>query len=265
MTSKKFPNGRDPSSGLMIKADGTLHGHTGQGKNRKYTPIPPADMAELVKNGLAPELIPNWDPADPNSNWQCGYRKFTPERREIFLQKLEQTGRVRLACRFAGISHTTVFRHKEADPQFAEACEEAEAMYHENVVASITHQARVGMTDERYDKDGRLICRRVTYETQLRKMMVQRADSSYNDTSRQELAVTGGAVVVPAPTDSVESWDDVVRRHTGQAVSANLPANVGALALPEAGGTEVMAGGAGGPGDGVEVIPVVDMSAQADE
>lgn len=172
-------------------------------------------MAELAKNGIAPYEIPNWDKEDPESNWYLQYRKFTPERRAIFLSKLEQHGRVALAARWAGVNRATVNRHRKEDPEFDLACEESLAYYHEMCVASITHQARVGMVDEKYTKEGQLISRRVTYETQLRKMMVERADPSYQNVSKQEVSVVGGAVVVPAPIDSVESWADVVKRHTG--------------------------------------------------
>lgn len=270
----KFPNGRDPETGLVVKADGALHGSTGSGPRRKYTPIPPADMPELVKNGLAPELIPNWNPKDPNSNWQCGFRKFTPERRAIFLEKLELTGRIRLAARFAGVTHATIHRHREADPQFAAACEEAEAMYHETVAASITHQARVGMIDERYDKDGRMTARRVTYEQQIRGKMLDRADERYKHHSRQDIAVVGGAVVVPAPTDSVETWDDIVRKYTQ---GSTAPTDVGAssnlssaIVQPALLGSNVSSAVAerpeemtGEPVDGVSPVP--DMSSTGND
>lgn len=272
-TSDKFPGGRDHETGMVIKADGKLADSTGQGPNRVYKPIPPADMPELVKNGLAPELIPNWNAADPNSNWQCGYRKFTPERRRIFLEKLELTGRVRLAARFAGVSHTTIHRHREADPQFAAACEEAEAMYHETVVAGITHQARVGMIDERYNNDGKLVARRVTYEQQIRRAMLDRADERYKQHVKQDVSVVGGAVVVPAPTDSVETWDDIVRKYTSGATGENrpdgrlFPASDGQKALPgsDVGSTDATSKMSGEPADGDSVSEVPDLSDEGDE
>lgn len=171
-------------------------------------------MADLVEKGIAPSLIPNWDRDDPNSNWYCSYRKFTPERKEAFLSKLEQHGRITLAARWAGVTADCIRVHRKSDPDFDAACKEALDMYHEMCVASITHQARVGQVDERWDSDGNLLSRRVTYEQQLRLAILKRGDPSYNDVSRQEVAVVGGAVVVPAPIDSAESWDDVVKKYT---------------------------------------------------
>jgi hypothetical protein len=188
---------------------------------------PPAEMQYMVDNGLAPSQLPNWDKEDPESLWYINYRKFTPERREIYLTKLAQTGRVIQSCLWAGISKKTVQRHREADPEFDSACQMAYDLYHENVVTRLTHQALEGQLDIRKDKEGNVISKRVSYEQQLRIRLLQRADPDYRDASRQEVSVVGGAVVVPAPIDSVESWDDVVRRHTTGGQSAGAGSAVG--------------------------------------
>lgn len=234
---------KDPITGLALRQDGTFIASSGSGPITRIKVIPPADMAELAKNGIAPYEIPNWDKDDPESNWYLQYRKFTPDRRALFLSKLEQHGRIALAARWAGVAPSTINRHRKEDPEFDLACEESLAFYHEMCVASITHQARVGQIDEKYDKEGNLISRRVQYEQQLRMMMVKRADPSYNDVQKQEVSVVGGAVVVPAPIDSVESWEDVVRRHTGS--PAVGPATAGTLSergLPREGGMSAAGG-----------------------
>lgn len=222
-------------NGLSVRKDGEYREGVGSGPIIPISkPIGPIDMQDLIRRGLATEATPNWDPTDPESNWACigGYRKFTPERKATFLQKLQETGRVMLSAYAAGVSKYCIADHRKADPAFDEACKLAEDMYHEMCAASITAQARAGMIDERWDKEGNLLSRRISYETRLREKLLDRADPSYRDTSRQEVAVVGGAVVVPAPTDSVESWDEVVRRHTGQSVAVHtISPDVGPKAL----------------------------------
>jgi hypothetical protein len=216
LTDKKLP--RDPETDLALNQDGSLRASSGSGTVQQIAVrkiIPPTDMPDLVAKGIAPALTPNWDRNDPESNWYLGARKLTEERRDIFLTKLEQHGRVKLAARWAGVDYTTILRHRKADPDFDTACREAEDMYHEMCASSILNQARVGQVDERWDKEGNLLSRRVSYEQQLRMMIVKRADPSYNDVSKQEVSVVGGAVIVPAPVDGVETWDDVVRRMSG--------------------------------------------------
>lgn len=202
--------------GSALNKDGTVHASTGTAPYTKTYNIPPVDMPDLVKKGIAPEQFPNWDREDPESNWYLRARKLTFERKAILLAKLESVGVMTIAARWAGVTCQTVRAHRKEDLEFDEACTEAENMYHALTAASITHQARAGQMDERWDKEGNLLSRRVSFETPIRIKMLDRADPSYNSVSRQEVAVVGGAVVVPAPTDlSVESWDDVVRRHTG--------------------------------------------------
>lgn len=213
MTITKRPV--DPESGITINQDGTLHASSGSGQITKRAIIPAAEAYELVKKGIAPTEVPNWDRNDPDSNWYINVRKFTPERQAIFLTKLQQYGRIGQAANFAGVSNETINRHRKADPEFDAACRSAEITYHEMVATAILNQALVGQIDRRWDKDGKLLSERTTYETQIRKMIVQRADPSYNDVSKQEVSVVGGAVIVPAPVDGVETWDDVVRRMSG--------------------------------------------------
>lgn len=235
-----------PKREVKFRKDGEAHEGHGLGPTIPYDqqPLPtaiqvmaknarPLDLADAYKRGLIDQSDVNWDPKDPNSNWRTvgGYRKLTPERKGKFLEVLELTGRIGLAARAAGVAQNTVRDHRKADPLFNEACTEAEQMYHEVTAGLILAQARQGMKDIRYDKEGNLLCERTTYETQIRKLMLERADESYRMTQKQQLEVTGGAVVVPAPEGSVESWEDVVKRHTG-AVSRDLAAD-GTAALTE--------------------------------
>ena len=248
------PHARDPATGITLTKDGAYHASSGTGPNVKRKVIPPVDMADLVEKGLAPTLYTNWDPDDPDSNWTLSYRKFTPERKQIYLTHLEQTGIQAIAARWAGVSSNCIREHRKEDPHFDLACSEAEEYYHAMCAASILSQARVGMIDEKYDKEGKVISRRVSYETRLRELMLKRARPDYNETQKQEMTVMGGAVVVPAPIDSVESWEDVVRKHTGGGTGAlaggsTVGASVGQLTGGErepAGGSSEMAEGRGG-------------------
>lgn len=233
---------------VKFRKDGEAHEGHGLGPTIPYDqqPLPtaievmaknarPLDLADAYKRGLIDKTDVNWDPKDPNSNWRTvgGYRKLTPERKGKFLEVLELTGRIGLAARAAGVAQNTVRDHRKADPLFNEACIEAEQMYHEVTAGLILAQARQGMKDIRYDKEGNLLCERTTYETQIRKLMLERADESYRMTQKQQLEVTGGAVVVPAPEGSVESWEDVVRKHTSASVVTSGETVEGERALTE--------------------------------
>lgn len=222
----------DPKTGLSVRQDGNFIESSGTGPNFKLKIIPPADMEKLVELGIAPSLIPNWDRDDPNSNWFCSYRKFTPELKQRFLTMLQLHGRTGLAANHAGVNSETIRQHRKKDPDFDTACREALDLYHETTVAAITHQARAGMYDRKWDKEGNLISERWSTEQRLREILLKRGDSSYQEVNKQEVSVVGGAVVVPAPIDSVESWEDVVKRYAGgngSSAVGNSPESVASI------------------------------------
>jgi hypothetical protein len=216
--------GRQRDDEPALRKDGKPYEGTGLGPIKAYPLtvngekmriIRPIDYETAKDRGIIPQNGLSFDASDPDGIPAMGYRKFSPERIQIFLEKLSETGRMKLAAIYAGVVPATVETHRKADPHFDEMCRLALDMYHEMTIGLITAQARAGMVDRRFDKEGKVVYERVSYETQLRIKLMDRADPSYNAVSKQEVAVVGGAVVVPAPTDSVESWDDIVRRHTG--------------------------------------------------
>jgi hypothetical protein len=237
----RFP--RDPKTGLSVRQDGDYIASSGTGPNLKLKIIPPADMQKLVEAGIAPSLIPNWDRDDPNSNWYCTYRKFTPELKQRFLTMLQLHGRTGLAANHAGVNTETIRQHRKKDPEFDAACITALDLYHETTVAAITHQARTGMYDRKWDKEGNLLSERWSTEQRLREILLKRGDPSYTETQKQEVAVVGGAVVVPAPIDSVESWDEVVKRHTGGGQSSGAVSQGPALKESGAAGERALSEG----------------------
>jgi hypothetical protein len=67
------------------------------------------------------ELDASPAPADPSAPRQR-HDAFTDARKCVFLRALAKTGCLLDACRAAGISAKTAYRHQESDPRFAENC-----------------------------------------------------------------------------------------------------------------------------------------------
>lgn len=214
MSDKPNKNNNLPS----LNKNGTIHAGAGIGPVRYKSSKPPLDLEEAKNRGLVPENALSFDPDDENSLANIGYRKFSPERQRTYLEALAQHGRHKLAAMCAGVSPVCVTNHAKADPEFAAQRENAFDLYHEMTAAVILAQAREGMKDIKYDKDGKITSIRTSYETQIRKMMITRADPTYTETQKSEVAVTGGAVIVPAPVDSVDSWEATVAKYTGKPI-----------------------------------------------
>lgn len=219
MSSPKNPN--NPNNLPAINKDGTIHAGSGIGPVRTTAPNRPwlEDLKEASERGLLPEKGLSFDTSDENSLANVGYRKFSPERKQLYLETLAKTGRSKLAALVAGVTPTCVLDHASKDPDFAQQREIAADIYHEVTAAMILAQAREGMKDIRYDKEGRITSMRTSYETRIREKMINRADPTYIETQKSEVAVTGGAVVVPAPIDSVDTWEATVAKYTGQPIN----------------------------------------------
>jgi len=63
-----------------------------------------------------------------NGRPRCGRPPIEPEKLNAFLDALAEYGSVRHACDKAGIARVTAYRHREYEPDFAEAWERAAAI-----------------------------------------------------------------------------------------------------------------------------------------
>lgn len=192
------------------------YGLNKSGITRPHDPIDGTNLTPVSPGAIKlADISPpvSYDPADPNSRWYAGRRKFTPEAQQVFLEQLERTGRTLLAARWAGVSASTVLKLRNTDSEFDEMCSEAVQAYHDQTVGLICAQAREGILETRTNARGDVVGERRVFETPIRLAMLRRGDSSYIERREETLTVQGGAVVVPAPTDSVESWADVVAKH----------------------------------------------------
>jgi hypothetical protein len=154
----------------------------------------------------------------PNSIQSMGRRKFTHERQAVYLNHLAQYGVQVKAALVAGVSPRTVHTCAKTDPDFAEAQRLAIEIHWADAEERIKTEAINGTFDRKWDKEGRLISERRVLETRLRELILKRANPEYVETAKSEVAVTGGAVIVPAPVDSVDSWEATVAKYTGKTI-----------------------------------------------
>ena len=111
------------------------------------------------------------------------------------------------AAAAAGVSTQTVRAHIDKDEDFAEAILECETEYREKLVGH--HQDLVfnGTTKKSYDRNGNLVSEEQVYPIRLIELELKKHDPGYRE--KQEVAVThsGGVLVAPAETTSIEDWE----------------------------------------------------------
>lgn len=99
---------------------------------------------------------------------------FTPGRRRIFLKHLAKTGCIADAARLTGVSARTVYRHQEADADFARHCELATEMAGGGIEQIAYQRAVCGIT-EQFACGGKVYTR-TRYSEGLLRLLLQGAN-----------------------------------------------------------------------------------------
>lgn len=166
-------------------------------------------------------------PVVDDSNWRVKATgkhriKFDDRAKARYLKELAATGRKWSAEQAAGVARSTVDKHLENDPDFADAFEDAIAAYSTPRLLRIETDLIEGHEEFTYDAEGNLIKEKRNYETRLREMFLKRHDSAYNEKTHIELSGDVGVVVVPA-IRSMGEWGALVEAHDKASADAQDP------------------------------------------
>lgn len=138
---------------------------------------------------------------------------FDETRKNIFLNFIAENGRVMDACKAAGVSSSTVRKHVETDPEFAEAYDHAKQEYADYVTSVVERRALEGTKEPimggRFKDE--IVGHRLVYETPLTIMHAKRYVPEYRERQQVDVAVTGGVLAVasslPEGPSGTRSWN----------------------------------------------------------
>ncbi len=125
---------------------------------------------------------------------------FTAVRKQKFLGALGRTGCVRDACRVAGISSTTAYRHAKKDPEFRAAWDRAHARSLETLEAAAFQRAVEGV-DEPVVHGGKVVTTRKKYSDPLLRDLIVRATEAAARVAEAERAGNNDIL-------TREEWED---------------------------------------------------------
>jgi hypothetical protein len=185
---------------------------------KKYPNVTEADFEWAREHGILPAEPVSFQKGRQNSFADMKVRKFDEEMQGKYLDALMRTGVCDSACQLVGIHPRTVQKHAAEDPVFKADRDMAYRLFKSNAEAMLTHQFMMGQKEQRRDKDGNIVFEKTTYEQQARILLLKYFNPAYIETQKSEVAVTGGAVIVPPPTD-VEDWQATVAKWTGQPIN----------------------------------------------
>lgn len=113
--------------------------------------------------------------------------------RAVYLETLEKTGGKYMdAVKAAGIDQSTVWRHRQVDPEFAKAEEDAFQKGTRVLIQAAVTRAVDGVRETRYDKDGNVTSERTVYSDTLLIKLLERNDPSFRTRQSLDLNHSGG-------------------------------------------------------------------------
>ncbi len=166
-------------------------------------------LRSLISRGSKPVKVDIQD--KETGEWRTVIRmsrlKFGDREKEIFLIEYAKWGRMGESASAAGVSPQTVRKAIEDDEEFAEALYMQEEEYRDKLIGH--HQDLVfnGTVKESYDRAGNLVSSETIYPIRLIELELKKHDKGYRD--KQEIAInhSGGVLVAPAETASIDDWE----------------------------------------------------------
>lgn len=162
------------------------------------------------------------------SNWrkklQAARLKFDDVAKRRYLDTLAATGHKSCACQAAGTVRSTVDRHLENDPDFAEAVEDALLAYHSRFMKHWDMLVHEGVDEPIIggkDRD-EIVGYKKVYPTNLIAMEAKRVEPTFKERSEVDIKGGGGVLVVPANTTSDE-WQKIVEGKNADTVQPDPP------------------------------------------
>lgn len=158
--------------------------------------------SKVVKYDVQDQVTGEWRTAIRMSR-----TKFDEKAKEVFLLEYAKWGRMGESAAAAGVSTLTVRRHMEEDEEFAEAFYMQEEEYKDKLIGHHQNLLFNGTIKETYDRNGGLVGKETIYPIRLIELELKKHDKGYRD--KQEIAVshTGGVLVAPAETKSIDDWE----------------------------------------------------------
>lgn len=161
---------------------------------------------------------------DADGNWRVKISQMRDgindvRRQQVYLEHLAAHGRNTDACLAAGVSAVAVNRFRRADNDFDEACIAAVGQYTDRLIAH--HQKLVfeGTTKTSYGRDGSIVSEEQIFPIRLIELELKKHDEGYREKREVDLKVSGGVLVAPADTKTIDDWE---ARFSGETIEGEV-------------------------------------------
>lgn len=133
--------------------------------------------------------------------------KFDEDARQRFLDHLSKTGRVYDSAKVAGVNPATVYIYCDANPEYAEAIEQAKHAFRDLVTAEVFRRGVSGVTEPVYQQ-GEKVGSKQVYSDAMLTMLAKRYEPEFRERSQIDLNHKGGVLVVGQQAKTDAEWHE---------------------------------------------------------
>ena len=166
-------------------------------------------LRSMISRGTVPIKEDVQDPK--TGEWRTvirmSRRKFHDDAKEVFLKEYAKWGRIGEAASAAGVSTQTVRKAMEDDADFGEAFLMQEQEYRDKLIGHHQDLLFNGTLKTSYDRNGQIISEERIYPIRLIEMELKKHDKGYRDKQEIEVTHSGGVLVAPAETTTIDDWE----------------------------------------------------------
>jgi len=144
-----------------------------------------------------------------HKSFQAPPTPLTDERKAEFCALLLQHGNVATCCALVGISTTTLYRHKEKDPEFAAAFEEARERWRDTLRTEAVRRGRDGvLRDVRFQ--GEVVGQERVYSDRLLEVSLKANCPEHRESVHVDATIAGtvGVLLVTGTAADAAAWRD---------------------------------------------------------
>ena len=151
--------------------------------------------------------------------------ELTPEIREIFLKCMRETGNIRLAAEACGYKRNVFFVHRDKNPEFAAAWEEAYQDAMDKLESEALHRATIGVAEPIMFQGRQIGVKYIRSDRILEFLLIGGRPEKFAPRFRGEITGKGGTPLVPE-VSMIESARRIAFLLTQASVALKIPFDV---------------------------------------
>jgi hypothetical protein len=144
--------------------------------------------------------------------------EVTPESLTVFFEHIQKTAQINMAAHAAGICISTINRLRRTDSEFDAMVKEHIWLFCDKMEGRAYELAFYGWDEDVFTKSGEKCGVKWQHDSRLAELLLKRHVREFNPNVQVDVAVSGGVLIAPVMTASVEEWQRLHGKVEGDVV-----------------------------------------------